>query len=254
MDRILLNPFNLRFENKDMTKQFLAAIVLSILVLTGTGNAEIVEKTGTFGGMGVDYLVALPDDFDPANEYPAVLAFGGGGQTMRITRNALENHWAMEAGRQGYIVVSPAAPMGQLYFRAGAAIVPALLDQILDDYNVENNKFHITGRSNGGLSAFHVAATYPEYFRSLTGFPGLLQDANRERVAALTGMCIYMHVGELDAGWRQAMVGQAELLRDRGFRVQFAVEEGMGHGLDSLTGDGSKRLFEHFKDSAANCE
>jgi len=237
-----------------MRKQKLATIVLISLALAGSAYAEIIEKAGTFDGKQVDYLIVLPDGFDPANEYPAVLAFAGGGQSMRTTRNAVENHWAGEAETQGYIVVSPAAPMGQLFFRAGASVIPSFLDEILQDYRVEENKFHIAGRSNGGLSAFHVAASYPEYFRSLTGFPGFLQDANRERVAALTGLCIYMHVGEFDPGWKRAMMGQAEMLRDRGFRVQFGVEKGMGHGLESLMGEGSKRLFDHFVDSANNCE
>ncbi len=237
-----------------MTQRFLAVVILASVTLTSIAHAEVIEKTGTFGGTRVDYLVALPDGFDPANEYPEVLAFAGGGQSMRTTRNAVENHWLQEAERQGYIVVSPAAPMGQLFFRAGARSVPSLLDEILRTYRVEKQKFHIAGRSNGGLSAFHVAASYPQYFRSLTGFPGFLQDANRERVAALTGLCIYMHVGEFDPGWSRAMRAQAEMLRDRGFGVQFAVEEGMSHGLDSLAGDGSRRLFEHFEDAAENCE
>ena len=237
-----------------MKKQVLAIIVLVGIVWTGNAGAEIIEKMGTFGGTRVDYLIVLPDGFDPANEYPTVLAFAGGGQSLRGTRNALENHWAGEAERRGYIVVSPAAPMGQLFFRGGATVIPALLDEILRDYKVEENSFHIAGRSNGGLSAFHVAASYPQYFRSLTGFPGFLQDANRERVEAISGLCIYMHVGEFDPGWQRAMRGQAEMLRDRGFRVHFEVEEGMEHGLDSLAGAGSKRLFEHFEDSVANCE
>ena len=237
-----------------MKKQVLAIIVLVGIVWTGNAGAETIEKVGTFGGTQVDYLVVLPDGFDPSNEYPAILAFAGGGQSLRTTRNALENHWAGEAEKRGYIVVSPAAPMGQLFFRAGASVVPALLDTILQDYKVEENRFHIAGRSNGGLSAFHVAASYPKYFRSLTGFPGFLQDANRERLEGISGLCIYMHVGEFDPSWSRAMRGQAEILRDRGFRVHFEVEEGMSHGLDSLAGEGSKRLFEHFEDSVANCE
>lgn len=100
-----------------MKKQVLAIIVLVGIVWTGNAGAEIIEKMGTFGGTRVDYLIVLPDGFDPANEYPTVLAFAGGGQSLRGTRNALENHWAGEAERRGYIVVSPAAPMGQLFFR-----------------------------------------------------------------------------------------------------------------------------------------
>ena len=63
-----------------------------------------------------------------------------------------------------------------------------------------------------------------------------------------------MHVGEFDPGWEGAMRVQAARLREQGFRVHFEVEAGMAHGLDSLAGKGSKRLFEHFEDSVENCQ
>ena len=237
-----------------MTKKVLASLVFVFVVFADGADAEVIEKVGTFGGMRVNYIVVLPDGFDPAREYPAVLAFSGGSQSLDGVRRALESHWITEAERRGYIVVSPAAPRGRLFFQTGAFIFPAFLDRILQDYNVENGQLHVAGRSNGGLSAFHVAASHPQYFRSVTGFPGYLQEATASRIQALTGLCIYMHAGEFDPSWARGMAQQAEMFRARDFRIQFAIEEGQGHGLDSLAGDGSKRLFEHFEDAVRNCE
>ena len=148
----------------------------------------------------------------------------------------------------------PAAPNGQLFFQGGDRIFPAFVEQMLRDYKVETGKFHIAGRSNGGLSAFHIAASHPKYFRSLIGFPGLLQPATTARIEALRPLCIYMHVGENDPGWREAMKDQSDMLRQKGFKISFAVEPGMEHSLESLAGAGSKRLFDHMEESARTCK
>ena len=237
----------------NMPERLLTALLLVIVLGGENANAEVVERVGTFGGMRVEYFVVLPDGYDAETEYPAVLIFGGGGQTRDITWRTLENHWVGEAERRGYIVISPAAPRGQLFFETGALIFPSFARRLLLEYNIEGNKFHIAGRSNGGLSAFHIAARHPEYFRSVTGFPGYLNEATAERVDALSGMCIYLHVGEFDPGWARGMERQADVFRSRGLPTRFKVEEGMSHGLDSLAGEGSARLFENLEHATANC-
>jgi len=56
-------------------------------------------------------------------------------------------------------------------FEGGELIFPEFLDKILADYKIEDNKFHAAGMSNGGISAFHVAASNPKYFWSITVSP-----------------------------------------------------------------------------------
>jgi poly(3-hydroxybutyrate) depolymerase len=223
------------------------AATLILMFCAVSLNAEVVAKSGKFNGIKVDYKVVLPNGYDPAKTYPAILAFAGGGQEMRIVDGVIKDHFKNEAERRGYIVIIPAAPNGELFFEGGDRIFPAFLDQMLKDYKVETGKFHIAGRSNGGLSAFHIAALYPKYFRSLTGFPGLLQPATSARIEALRPLCIYMHVGENDSGWRQAVTDQSEMLRQKGFKVHFTVEPGQEHSLETLAGAGSKRLFDQIE-------
>src|SRR4029077_18909211 len=118
--------------------------------------------------------------------------------------------------RLGYIVIVPAAPGGQLFFEQGARVFPEFLLKLLADYKIFDNKFHIAGVSNGGLSAFHIASSYPRYFWSVTGLPGFLSDATPARVRALAPMCIYMYAGEMDTVWLDNEKRQAAKFRAQG--------------------------------------
>ena len=165
----------------------------------------------------------------------------------------LLQNWATEAQRRGYIVVIPAAPAGRLFYEEGARVFPKFLDQLLNEYKIRDSKFHIAGMSNGGLSAFHIAASYPQYFWSVTGFPGYLPDATPQRVSALAKLCVNMHVGELDSGWREDMEKQAAAFRAKGMTVRITVEKGENHVIRALTGDGAARLFEEIEEARQGC-
>lgn len=216
-------------------------------------SAEVLEKSKSIAGVTVHYKVVLPSHYDAAKAYPGVIAFGGGPQTMNIVDGAIQRNWRDQAEQRGYIVVIPAAPDGQLFFEGGERIFPEFITKILADYKIADSKFHIAGQSNGGISAFHVAALYPQYFWSVTGFPGYLPDATPARLGALAKICINMHVGELDTGWKEQMQQQAAQFRAKGMTVRITVEKGQSHRLDTLAGDGAARLFNQFEEARQGC-
>jgi hypothetical protein len=51
-------------------------------------KAEVTEKTKKVGNTTVRYKVVLPNGYDAAKAYPAILAFGGGPQTMNTVESA----------------------------------------------------------------------------------------------------------------------------------------------------------------------
>ncbi len=226
-----------------------ATLALAATSLTG----EVLDKTKKIGSTTVHYKVILPSQYDPAKAYPGVLAFSGGPQTMEVVEGAIKRFWRQQAEQRGYLMVLPAAPDGVLFFEGGERIFPEFLDKILADYKIQDNKFHVAGMSNGGISSFHVAALYPQYFRSITVFPGYLPDDTSQRVQNISKMCINMYVGELDTGWLEDMQQQSSKFRAKGMNVQFAIEKGQGHVPATLAGDGSKRLFDHFDQASHGC-
>src|SRR5258706_12780820 len=137
----------------------MAAIAISV---TAELRGEVLEKSKKVGGTTVDYKVVLPNNYDPATTFPAILVLGGGPQTMNTVDGTLSRNFPAQAEKRGYIVIAPAAPDGQLFFENGARIFPEFLKVMLADYKIRDNKFHIAGPSKGGMSPFHVPAANPE--------------------------------------------------------------------------------------------
>lgn len=216
--------------------------------------AEPLEKTKKVGGTTVHYKVVLPNGYDPAKAYPGILALGGGPQTMNTVDGVLDRNLRAEAEKRGYIVIAPAAPDGQLFFEDGARIFPEFLKMILADYKIQDGRFHIAGPSNGGIAAFHVAAANPQYFLSVTAFPGYMWEPSAARLQAISKMCVFMYVGEFDQYmWHGEMQKEAEFLRSKGTVARYTVEKGQPHRIETLAGANAARLFDGFEETKKGC-
>lgn len=230
--------------------------VMTVVAIGATvpARAEVLEKTTTVGGTTVHYKVVLPNNYDPGKAYPGVLAFGGGPQTMNVVDSVIARNFREEAEKRGYIVVVPAAPNDELFFEGGERIFPEFLKQILAAYKIRDNKFHIAGPSNGGIASFHVASLNPDYFLSITAFPGYLWQETPEHIQAISKMCINMFVGELDPmGWQPLMQKQTAEFRAKGMTANYTVEKGQPHRLDTLAGPNASRLFDLFEQASHGC-
>jgi predicted esterase len=230
-----------------------AAGAVGVLLASQPAVADTRRGVEEIAGTTVFYKVVVPKDYDPAKEYPAVLAFPRQDETMPLADEMIARNLGAQAERRGYIVVVAAAPETGLFHQGGERVFPELLDKLLAEYKVRGRKFHIAGISNGGLSAFHIAASYPRYFWSVTGFPGYLPDATAERTGALKGMCLNMHAGELDPGWLKPMQQQAARFSASGIQVRFTIEKGQHHVMTTLEGAGAARLFDQFDEAKGGC-
>src|SRR5450755_696879 len=232
---------------------FVVAVVVAMFA-TQPVQAAVLEKTKKVGGITVRYKVVLPNGYDLAKTYPAILAFGGGPQTMNTVDNVLSRNLRPEAEKRGYIVVAPAAPDDDLFFEGGDRIFPEFLKMILADYKIQDNKFHIAGPSNGGIAAFHVAAANPQYFLSVTAFPGYMWEPSAAKLQAISKMCVFMYVGENDPYmWQSEMKKEAELLSAKGTVAHYTVEKGQPHRMETLAGASAGRLFDGFEETKKGC-
>jgi poly(3-hydroxybutyrate) depolymerase len=225
-----------------------------VALVASPARADVLEKTKTVGGVTVHYKVVLPAGYDPARAYPGIIALGGGPQTMNTVDGILTRNFRAEAEKRGYIVVAPAAPDGQLFFQDGARIFPEFLKVILADYKIQDGKFHLAGPSNGGIASFHVAAANPQYFLSVTAFPGYMWQPSAARLRAIAKLCVFMYVGETDEyRWHDEMRREAEFLRSNGTLARYTVEKGQPHRLETLAGVNAGRLFDGFEETKKGC-
>jgi predicted peptidase len=224
---------------------FALSAALSVLV-SSFAAADVIDQTATINGMRVEYKVIRPADFDPAKTYPAVLAFPPGDQSMDMVMVGVDYNYRAEAEKRGYIVIEPAAPGGLSFVRGGDRIFPAFIDKLLADYKIQDNKFNGVGQSNGGRAVFKIASDYPQYFLSVTGFPGRLDGATPAKLDELAKLCVHMFVGEHDSLWLDDTRAQADTLRARGAKITFHLEQGQEHVLSTVANEGAARLFDQF--------
>ena len=230
-------------------------VAACVAALSPSAQAELLEKTKKVAGTTVHYKVVLPNGYDPAREYPAILAFGGGPQTMDTVDRVLAGNLRAESEKRGYIVVAPAAPDDELFFEDGARIFPEFLKMILADYRIQGNKFHLAGPSNGGIAAMHVAALNPQYFLSVTAFPGYMWEPSMAKLQAISKMCVFLYVGENDPYmWHSEMKKEVEILRSLGTVARYTVEKGQPHRMATLAGDHAGRLFDNFEETKKGCK
>jgi poly(3-hydroxybutyrate) depolymerase len=231
-----------------------AATTALVVVAARPARAETRDLTKDVAGTTVHYKVVLPAGYDPAKAYPALLGLGGGPQTMNTVDNLLDRYLRAEAEKRGYIVIAPAAPNGDLFFEGGDRIFPEFLKLMLADYKIEGGKFQIVGPSNGGIAAFHVAAEFPQYFLSVTAFPGYMWQPTQAKLEAISNMCVFMYVGEFDPYmWHDEMKREAEFLRSKGTIARYTVEKGQPHRLETLAGSNAVRLFDGFEEARKGC-
>jgi poly(3-hydroxybutyrate) depolymerase len=237
-----------------LTTRILSAVVIAAAFAVLPARAGVLDQSKKVHGVTVHYKVVLPDGYDATKTYPGIIAFGGGPQTMNTVDGILTRNFRAEAEKRGYIVIAPAAPDDQLFFEGGARIFPDFLKMILADYRIADGKFHIAGPSNGGIAAFHVAAANPQYFISVTAYPGYMWEPTAAKLLAISKMCVFMYVGENDEyRWHGEMKQEAEFLRTKGTVARYAVEKGQPHRLETLAGVNASRLFDNFEETKKGC-
>jgi predicted esterase len=207
------------------------------------------ETISLSGGEAIEYALLLPANYNAQLiNYPILLALPPGGQNRQMVDAGLNGYWAEEAARRGWIVVSPAAPGGQLFFQGAEKLIPEFLDGITAQYSPQGGKFHIAGISNGGISAFRVALDEPQRVHSLLVLPGFPRgEADFQRLDELIDIPVAMFVGEHDTTWIAGMEATAESLTDLGGTVSLEIVPGEGHVIQSLTGAQLFDLLESYQ-------
>lgn len=194
-------------------------------------------------GVTVEYIVLVPEGFRVGDTAPVLLALPPGSQDIGLATGTVRDIYQTEALARGWVVVSPAAPDGTLFFDGSERVIPGFLDFVESWVDPEGGAIHVSGISNGGISAFRVAGQNPERFRSLTVFPGFPRsDSDQAALENLSTIPVHLFVGERDAGWVAPMTDASDRLLGLGGDVTLEVFPDEGHIIGALS-DGV-RIFD----------
>lgn len=220
---------------------------LAALVLAAAAAARVMDAqppaagrtTNTLdlgNGQSLTYDLVLPDNFNPASSYPALLIFPPGNQDQN-TVIAATSFVEPDCRTRGWVVLCPTAVNGQPYHHGGQKYVFPLLAHVQRSVRVEGGRWHVAGADTGGLSAFAVALESPERFRSIVTMPGYVATpADRERLSVLKDMTVRMFVGSDDrVEWTDGTRQTLALARELGVDAQLSVRQAQPHHIRDLT-------------------
>ena len=197
----------------------------------------------------IEYALVLPDNFVAGQTYPILLALPPGDQSEAMVEAGLGGYWEAEAAERGWIVISPIAPNGVLFFRGAEGYLPEMLARISAEFPPEGGKYHVVGISNGGISAFRFAIANPDLTHSIVVLPGYpLGDFDQANLANLVDIPVAMYVGENDGAWVSRMETAEQALTEFGATVALEVVPGEGHVIRSIGGDAFFDLLDGFRE------
>jgi pimeloyl-ACP methyl ester carboxylesterase len=199
------------------------------------------------GGSELEFALLLPEGFNPAHSYPVLLALPPGGQSRDMVEAGLSSYWISGAAGRDWVVVSPIAPGGRLFFRGSETLLPEFLEAISGQLLVEGDKYHLAGISNGGISAFRIAVEHPELFHSMVVLPGFPADGDFSKLDRLREMPVTMYVGEFDTDWVQEMSETQRELERLQVKSRLEIVPGDGHFISKVTDEQIFDLLESYR-------
>lgn len=235
-----------------MVAKILGVLVACGLMATACGQSQVVAQSDfdlTFlaiepggsavgsieiGETNVPYVATTPEGFVQGDTAPVLLAFPPGGQDLATTESTVASVYEQEALRLGWVVVSPVAPQGELFFQGSERLMPSFVNWMEQWVTFEGGAPHVAGMSNGGLSSWRYAAQNPDRIRSLITFPGFpSSSSDREAMENLTHIPIRLYVGGNDTQWLEPSEEASNDMAALGGNLGLQIFPGEGHIIES---------------------
>jgi predicted peptidase len=123
----------------------------------------------------LEYLLYLPPGYQSSGQkWPLVLFLHGIGE-RGADLELLKLHGIPKVIADGmdfpFLMISPQCPEDTVWSNELDAL-HALLENIIETYQVDKSRIYLTGLSMGGFGTWHLAATYPSMFAAIVPICG----------------------------------------------------------------------------------
>lgn len=200
-----------------------------------TQTAEKMEVQVT---VRMQYLLALPQDYETKDKWPLVLFLHGAGE-RGTDLEKVKVHGPPKLIAKGkqfpFITVSPQCPRNRWW---DAGQLNELVTHIEKKYKVDADRIYVTGLSMGGFGTFSLAAYAPERWAAIAPVCGGGDPISARRTNHIPTWVFH--------GARDRVVPEArssemvEALERRGGNVKYTVYPDAGHDSWTATYDDPK--------------
>lgn len=158
-------------------------------------NGKIFDKEIIIK-LRLNYLLYLPGDYDSTDKkWPLILFLHGAGESGDdleiVKRNGIPKIVDND-DTYPFIAVSPQCPEGYSWENQFEAL-DLMLDEITDNYNIDEDRIYVTGLSMGGYGAWDLAMIFPNRFAAIipicggTAYPELIESLKELPIWAFHG-------------------------------------------------------------------
>jgi len=119
------------------------------------------------------YLVYQPPDYDPARRWPLLLFLHGAGERGdELERVAIHGplRFIRETGTDlPFVIVAPQVPEDRVW---SVQFLDAVLDEVLREHAIDEDRIYVTGISMGGFGTWQLALEFPHRFAAIVPICG----------------------------------------------------------------------------------
>ena len=218
-----------------------------------TITLELTNSKSLTQPVSIGFLLYLPQTYgqDPNQQWPLILFLHGSGENgsdpALVAATGLPELLIGDADYP-FIVVSPQAADGAVWWGTELDVVYALLDHIQANYAVDAKRVYLTGLSMGGFGAWAMIIRYPQRFAAVVPIAGGWNSENDSiprNICAIKDVPIWAFHGEQDdivlPKKSQLMV---DALQKCGSNVQFTLYPEADHRASWAIAYADPALFE----------
>jgi predicted peptidase len=124
------------------------------------------------------YRILLPKKYDPAKKYPLLIFLHGIGERGTDNKNQLtwgSKLYQADSVREKYpaFVIFPQCPTTHKWLdNEMTETLKGMIDDVAEDYNVDNNRLYAGGLSMGAYGTYAMVAQYPGLFAAAVAISG----------------------------------------------------------------------------------
>lgn len=182
------------------------------------------------------YVVFVPHDYDGKKAYPVILFLHGSGETKGGDKKPVEvgiGTWIKKHEKTfPFITVIPQSEKrtwGAASDDGKRAV--AILDEVIKEYKVDENRQYLTGLSMGGFGTWSIAAEYPDRWAAIVPICGGVQPKAVEETAKKIKSipCWCFHGGADPTVKVERSKEMIEALKNAGGEPKYTEYPGVGH-------------------------
>lgn len=136
----------------------------------GEESAHRFEETIT-KEVAVQYLVVKPKDYDDREKYPLLIFLHGRGEQGDQLDKVKQHGPFKKVAELGLPlwIIAPQSPQDEYW---DIDVLEALVKEVIDDLDVDEDRVYLTGLSMGGTATWQLAARRPEWFAAIVPICG----------------------------------------------------------------------------------